>query len=232
MKKILKYELFEKTMARTMHHLNKDEFVVMTSWRGSLPTKVNMQRIKDLELDLDNRHLGFIDMRGVGQEESGPSVEKSMMVISDGREDFLDSMLSLAVKYEQDFILYGKDGVAKLIDQEGNVVQTFHGVEKGEAAYYSALDKHKDRKFHLVESESYDEFKEHLRYHFLKAEYKRDRKGTDVYPDTYKMPKDLKGKIFFVENDMGYEYEVTFMDNEGGFKYRMIHPFYQKPFDK
>lgn len=229
--RILKYDLFEKRMSRTMSHISNDEFVIMTSWRSAMPTRVNMQRIKDLELDLENRHLGFIDMRGVGQEGDGPSVEKSMMIVNhDGREDFLESMLALAVKYEQDFILYGKDGVSKLMDQEGNVVQTFTGVEKGEAAYYSALDK--DRKFHLVESEAHDDFKKHLEYHFLKAEYKRDKKGTGIYPDAYKMPKDLKGKIFFVENGVGYEYEVTFTDNEGGFRYRMIHPFYQKPFDK
>lgn len=140
----------EKQLSRTIRHIKKNEFAILTAWRSALGTRENMRRMKALERDLSLRHLGFIDMRGVGQEEDGPSVEKSVMVINhDGRDGFFQSMLALADKYDQDFMLHGKDGKTNLVDRSGKTVQTFSGAERGESAYFSALDK--DRKFHLTE---------------------------------------------------------------------------------
>lgn len=153
MKHLVTYQLFEKRLSRTMDHVMKDEYAVLTAWRSAKPTRENLRNMKALEGDLSTGHYGYIDMHGVGQEHDGPSVEKSLMVINhDKRPYFKEVMLDLAKKYEQDFILYGKDGTTHLLDTNTEEsVDQFKNVKAGKAEFYSALrglDK-EDQAFHL-----------------------------------------------------------------------------------
>jgi hypothetical protein len=88
------------------------------------------------------------------------------------------------------------------------------------------------KSFLLFESEDHNDLKHTLELLFLDKVYKTTPKGnSSVESDE----KDLVGQSMFVENAIGYEYQVEFTDFEDGklsFRYRMIHPFYQSPFEK
>ena len=145
----------EKNLSRTMKHTRESEYAVLTAWRASKPTAENLRNMKKLEGDLNTMHYGFIDMHGVGQEHGGKSYEKSLMVVNnEKREHFREVMLDLASRYEQDFILYGKDGKTHLVDcSTREDVQTFTKAVEGEAEFYSAIRGVKRGKhaFHLEE---------------------------------------------------------------------------------
>jgi len=74
-----------------------------------------------------------------------------------------------------------------------------------------------------------DDFKKTLEFVFLDKKYKNNRSGIDTLND---VPVEAVGKTFFVENAVGYEYEVKVDDKDGKIRYRMIHPFHEKPLEE
>jgi len=83
----------------------------------------------------------------------------------------------------------------------------------------------------LFEEFDEDYFKKTLEYLFLDKKYKAKRTGETVLSmgSTKSFPKEAVGKTFFVENGIGYEFEVKVLDAEGNAKYRMIYPFREPP---
>ncbi len=83
----------------------------------------------------------------------------------------------------------------------------------------------------LFEEFNEDDFKKTLEYLFLDKKYKAKRTGETVLSlgSTKTFPKEAVGKTFFVENGLGYEFEVKVLDAEGNAKYRMVYPFREPP---
>ena len=83
----------------------------------------------------------------------------------------------------------------------------------------------------LFESFNEGDFRKTLQYIFLDKKYKQKRSGEDVLDLTSikSFSKEAVGKTFFVENAIGYEFEVKILDDKGTIKYRMIHPFHEPP---
>ena len=98
-------------------------------------------------------------MEGVGQEEDEagvvtPSVEPSYLVPNSRRdgsgsvEGFLDLILSLAQKYDQYGIIYGKgDSTAQILKSDGTVESIFNSFRPAASTYYSKLKG--GRSFHF-----------------------------------------------------------------------------------
>lgn len=100
----------------------------------------------------------------------------------------------------------------------------------------------KTKKKEMVsEGVNFDELEKDLEFIFLSnhAKYKKEKSGTDIIKlkDVTELDEIKIHTSLFIENAIGYEYEVRIMKvisyTEGTveIKYRMIHPFYQKPFD-
>ena len=101
----------EKTLAREISHINNDEFVIITAWQSELSATRNQDRMRDLQGLLSTKNLGFVKMDGIGQENGGQAREKSLLVINhDKRPDFKESMLDIARRYQQEFIIHGEGG--------------------------------------------------------------------------------------------------------------------------
>lgn len=83
----------------------------------------------------------------------------------------------------------------------------------------------------LFEEFNQDDFLKTLEYLFLDKKYKAKRTGETVLSlgSTKIFPKEAVGKTFFVETEIGYEFEVKVLDDEGNAKYRMIYPFKEPP---
>lgn len=147
MRRILSYELFEKTLAREIEHVNRDEFVIITAWRAGLSGNANRSRMRELKRDLHTRRFSFVKVDGIGQETSGPSVEKSLLVLNDRDSDsFKEQMLLFAEHYDQDFIVYGKDGKIVLLDKDGRVEKEYSSVELGTSDFHTRVGK---KSFHF-----------------------------------------------------------------------------------
>ena len=152
------YKVEEGGLTRVLKHARRSEYAMLTAWRGKLSNNENNRRMRQIQGDLSTMRYGYQTMTGVGQEHGGKSYEKSLMVINDqDRPHFYDVMMDLASRYDQDFIIYGKDGISYLIDvNTGERVQKFTGVEPGPAEFFSAVKGAKGKSpkaFHLREKQ-------------------------------------------------------------------------------
>jgi hypothetical protein len=86
----------------------------------------------------------------------------------------------------------------------------------------------------LFENFDEDDFIKTLEYIFLDKKYKETKSGVTILSlgSAKTFPKETVGKTFFIENGIGYEFEVKVLDDKGNARYRMIHPFHQPPFNE
>jgi hypothetical protein len=155
MKHVKSYRLFEKTLKREIMHIEKDEFAILTAWRSKLDGSTNIDNLHKMKKELRDDRFGFVGMTGVGQELGGNSSEPSLMVINNGSPEFRNTMLALARKHDQDYIIYGNEGLSHLVNvADGKNEKDFTKVLSGKAEFYSALSGAKSGEnlaFHLAE---------------------------------------------------------------------------------
>lgn len=103
--------LMEASLGRIWQH-NKDRaFVILTSWRGNQDKETNEKNLAALKKKIRSAGFGFIPVDGVGQEESGPAIEPSLIVVSrkdaaDKDGEFLAQALAWGKAYDQYAIFY------------------------------------------------------------------------------------------------------------------------------
>ena len=103
-------------IARLLFHLNNNDVAFITSFRRKYSKAENVQRNKQLALDIHNMGLGFIRVKGGYLEEPEDNtkpktvIEDSYAVIhkpttSESQDEFFNEMLGLCGKYDQDAVL-------------------------------------------------------------------------------------------------------------------------------
>lgn len=154
MKHVKSYQLFEKTLKREISHIEHDEFAILTAWRSELDNKTNSNNLNKMKQELTNGGFGFVKMTGIGQELGGKSSEPSLLVLGDGSSEFKNIMVAMAMRYDQDYVIYGNEGISHLVNvSTGKNKQNFTKVLAGKAEFYSALSGAKsgeNNAFHLA----------------------------------------------------------------------------------
>ena len=115
------------SMSRLLHHIQSGQpFAFITAWRGSdpatgepVPKEINKKNMTALTSDLSSLGVGYVWMRGAGQEEEGVSYEPSLFVIGINKED----AHALGNKYNQYAVLWGQEGEGIfLIESDGSEI--------------------------------------------------------------------------------------------------------------
>lgn len=127
---------------------NGDEFVIMSAWRGE-ESPENKANDKKLQSMLNSAGYDFILTVGVGQEED----EEGNIVQNEEEGVFVLGMdkkagMKIARKFDQDFIVYGVNGIAYLIDTKSGSKEKlgkFKPNQKGD--FYTALRRSKGKTF-------------------------------------------------------------------------------------
>ena len=99
-------------LSRLLYHLNTNDVAFITAYRSNLSTKENIQRNKQLALDIHNIGLSYIKVTGGYFEDQAttPTEEATFAVIhkpesKESQDEFFNEMLGLCKKYNQDAIL-------------------------------------------------------------------------------------------------------------------------------
>ena len=95
--------------------LNSKGFASITAWKDSLSKKENMKRNAKLLVLLRRKGLGVINIEGVGQSETGASIERGFFVYIPPDSDmefgeFHRYIRKLAKMFDQFAYVIGKDG--------------------------------------------------------------------------------------------------------------------------
>lgn len=149
--------LLEVGLSRALDHFEHQEFAQISADRREMPEDEKANARRELERDLVGYDLGYISMRGRGQEEVGgkvmPTEEISYFVPNRTRKgvkipDFREIMLSLAAKFNQYAIIYGPgDGSADLLLSNGSVDKHWTQWHPSKADFFTSL-KQGSRNFH------------------------------------------------------------------------------------
>lgn len=178
---------------RLLNHLENNDVAFITPFRHGLTKIENINRNKELSLDLHNMGLGYIRVKGSYLEEpendeveAKTVIEDSYVVIhkptsKESQDEFFDEMLGLCGKYDQDAVLISllnREDIPKAsYNSKGEIVYgpfnklTFNGVEE----FFTQLHGYKFKMESCTESEEGikpDSFSNAMAYYGTKAKVK------------------------------------------------------------
>ena len=153
-------------LSRLLHHLNENDVAFITAYRSNLSHKENIQRNKQLALDIHNIGLSYIKVTGGYFEDQAtePTEEATFAVIhkptsKESQDEFFEEMLALCAKYDQDAILVSlinrEDKPAASYSSTGNIIYgpftklTQSGVEE----FFTQIHGHRFKFESFTESE-------------------------------------------------------------------------------
>ena len=172
-------------LSRLLHHLNENDVAFITAYRSNLSHKENIQRNKQLALDIHNIGLSYIKVTGGYFEDQAkePTEEATFAVIhkptsNESQDEFFNEMLALCKKYNQDAILVSllnrEDKPIASYASNGSIVYgpftklTQSGVEE----FFTQIHGHKFKFESFMESEEGnkpDSFSNAMAYYDTKA---------------------------------------------------------------
>lgn len=117
--------LNEYSFSRVYNKLKNGTCAMMTAYRGTNSHTENERRQKSLKQELQKLGYSFNEFNGYYIEytrdsEAKPQLEKSLLIYPKSLKDFKENIIELGTKYDQDTILYIKDGEGFLIGATGN----------------------------------------------------------------------------------------------------------------
>ena len=128
--KLPKRQINESSLSRILSHIESDRsFGVVSSFRGDLSRKENMDRHAELKNLTRQKGYGFIEMRGGYKEEDGGFVnELSLFIPKVSKKDIME----LGTKFDQDSIIYKDKDSFELVGTNratgrGKVLMNFRG---------------------------------------------------------------------------------------------------------
>lgn len=135
-------KISEANLSRVLNHMDDKDIAMITAFRTDpklgRTLKENRGKNKQLESDLNTLgYKGYIKVIGYWDEtpedeNSLPTAEETFLVLNVGNssfEDFVEDMVDLAAKYDQQGVLIWnhKTKKANVYDKSGNITDTFSG---------------------------------------------------------------------------------------------------------
>ena len=160
--------LVEASLARVLSHWEGREFCIISWFRDGQSEEDRECAREMLQKEIKFLNLGYVPVIGAGQEPDAsgvmvPHSERAFYVPNGQRvtgvslprsgkprPDFLEQMLALARKFNQDWISYGYgNGTGALLRQDGGIEKTWSDFRVGAAQYFTRLARGDRREFHF-----------------------------------------------------------------------------------
>lgn len=144
-------QLLETKLSRLKAHADKGFFII-SAFRGNYSWERNMKRHRELQKDVREAGLGFVELWGAWIEGKGTPEEETVKELSlfvpykptFTDEEFFDVAVDQMFRYDQDAIVYRgpDDDVIRILDDDQDEIYTLGSFQPDKIAdIYSEIKK-------------------------------------------------------------------------------------------